>query len=71
MKCLKKLNYSELMNEDHHMKQYFKDYTLKDARTKFALETKMLETVKTHFSSDNEFSDDLWQFEAHHGLPRV
>ena len=46
------------------MKQYFKYFTLNDARTKFAIDTKMLKTVKSHFSSDREFAEELWQCEA-------
>ena len=51
------------------MKEYFKKYSLEDARTKFALDTKMLQSVKTNFFSDKEYSKDLWQCEA--GCGRV
>ena len=46
------------------MKPYFKYFSLCDARTKFAIDTKMLKTIKTHFSSDREYTEDLWQCEA-------
>ena len=46
------------------MKPYFKNFTLKDARMKFAIDSKMLETVKSNFSSDKEYADKLWQCEA-------
>ena len=69
MKKYTKIQYSDLQNDDCVMKEYFRKYFLRDARTKFAMDCKMLITVKSHFSSDKEFSDDLWECEA--GCGRV
>ena len=64
MKKYTKIKYSDFQNEDCYMKEYFKIYFLRDARTKFAMDCKMLVSVKSHFSSDKEFSDELWECEA-------
>ena len=69
MKSLKKLDYSKLKSEEFAMKKYFKEYSLDDARTKFALDNRMFRSVKSDFSSDPEFTNDLWQCEA--GCGRV
>ena len=69
MKKYTKIQYSDLQNDDCVMKDYFKQFFLKDARTKFAIDCKMLVSVKSHFSSDKGFSDELWECEA--GCGRV
>ena len=69
MKSYTKIDYFEMENDDFEMKKYFKKYLLKDARTKFALDCKMLRTVKSNFSSDKEYRDELWECEA--GCGRV
>ena len=69
MKSYSKLKFTELQNDDFSMKKYFKMYSLKDARTKFAVDCKMLQTIKSNLSSDKEYRDELWQCEA--GCGRV
>ena len=69
MMKLKKLDYIKLKDEEFEMKKYFQEYTLEDARTKFAVDTEMLRSVKMLFSSDPEFAADLWSCEA--GCGRV
>ena len=63
IKGYKKLKYDELIDEGCEMREYFKLYTLKDARTKFAMDTKMLPSVKSHFPSEKCFMDNLLKCE--------
>ena len=57
----KKLNYHELKNEECKTKEYFHDLTLSQAQVAFAIDTKMLRTVKSDFPSNKEYEDDLWR----------
>ena len=66
---LKKLDYFSLKDEEFAMKTYFYQYSLADARTKFAVDTEMLSSVKMFYSSDPEYAADLWGCEA--GCGRV
>ena len=59
IKYYKKLDYSELKEEDFEIKSYFKTMNLKDARTMFALRVKMTRYVKTHFFNDKEYAKSL------------
>ena len=54
IKSYKKIQFDVLKDEKCEMRPYFKEYSLKDVRTKFAIETKMLHTVKSHFPSENK-----------------
>ena len=68
MMKLKKLDYFTLKDEEFGMKTYFHEYSLADARTKFAVDTEML-AVKMSYSSNPEYAADLWGCEA--GCGRV
>ena len=61
MEPYKKLNAKELSKEEFKTKDYFKELNLSMARTKFAIDTSMLKTVKSNFPSDKKNEDDLWQ----------
>lgn len=60
-KSYKKLDYFSLKNEEFETKSYFKNLTLRDARTKFSVVSQMTRSVKMHFMSDKKFSAYLWQ----------
>ena len=57
----KKLDVIELSSENFETKSYFKELTLEQARTKFAIDSKMLMTVKSHFPSDKGNMEELWK----------
>ena len=57
----KKLNIIDLTNEEFETKKYMYEMSLSQVRTKFAIDTNMLRTVKSLFPSDQKFSDDLWR----------
>ena len=57
----KKLNYAQLSVEDFGTKRYFQEMNLSQARVMFALDTKMLKTVKSHYPSDRKNEEDLWE----------
>ena len=69
MRKLKKLDFFKFKNEECNMKKYFCDYSLDDARTKFAMDTEMLRSVKMFYSSNPMFAANLWSCEA--GCGRV
>ena len=68
MKHLKKLDFLKMKDDDFEIKRYFHEYSLEDARTKFSVDNQMF-TVKMCYSSDPEFTADLWVCEA--GCGRV
>ena len=55
-----KLNYESLKEENFEMKEYVTKMSLQDARTKFAIRSKMVKTVKFNYSSDPKHSSQLW-----------
>ena len=59
MKNYKKLDYSKHENEEFKMKDYMSSMNLKDARTKFAIDNRMVATIKSDFPSDPEYADKL------------
>ena len=63
MEPYKKLNSRELSKEEFKTKDYFHELNLGKARTKFAIDTSMLKTVKSNFASDRKYEDDMWQCE--------
>ena len=60
----KKLSSAQLSEENYGTKAYFHEMNLAQARVMFALDTKMLKTVKSHYPSDRRNEDDLG--ECHH-----
>ena len=60
IKSYKKLNYNELKDEEFKTRSYFEELTLSEAQVAFAIDTKMLNTVKSHFPSNKEFEDQVW-----------
>ena len=63
IKGYKKIKVEDLKDKRCELQEYFKFYNLKDARTKFALDTKMLPTIKSHFPSEKAFLDELLKCE--------
>ena len=63
MEPYKKLNASELGRKEFKMQEYFKELNLSQARTKFAIDTLMLKTIKSHFPSDKKYEEDMWKCE--------
>ena len=61
MEQYKKIKVIEMSAENFETKSYFNELTLDQARTKFAIDTKMLRTVKINFPSDLKNEDDLWK----------
>ena len=57
----KKLNYDTLKNEKFEMKEYLEELRLSDARLKFRIRSKMVETIAMNFSSDPIHVNRLWQ----------
>ena len=56
----KKIDHWKLKDEPFELKKYFTQLTLKDARVKFSLDTKMLRGIKAEFSSDPQNEAELW-----------
>ena len=54
------MDYEKLKNEPFETKPYFRSMTLRDARTKFSIDSSTLPTVKVHFSSDRQYAAELW-----------
>ena len=57
----KKLDANSLKEEDFKTKEYLVKMKLDDARTKFAIDNRMVKTVKSDFASDNKFADEMWE----------
>ena len=55
-----KIDSKEMSVEKFELKDYFKSLHLSESRDKFRLRSFMTRTVKTNFSSDKQFSADLW-----------
>ena len=62
MRPYKKLDVEVLKTEDFEMKEYFYTMKLNDVRTKFAIDNKMVNTIKSDFPSDPTYFDQLWTF---------
>ena len=61
MEPYKKLEVKELQKDEFKAKEYFYELTLSQSQVAFAIDTKMLKTVKSHFPSHKEYEDDLWK----------
>ena len=61
MEPYKKLNSTKLSQENFEIKSYFNEMNLNQARVKFAIDTNMLKTIKSHYPSDKKYEDDLWE----------
>ena len=57
----KKLNYDALKHEKFEIKEYLKELRLSDARMKFRIRSKMVETIAFNFSNDPININRLWQ----------
>ena len=57
----KKLEDSDLPEEEFGRKLYLEELDLTSARTKFKFRTKMSQYVKMNYSSSPEYSQDLWR----------
>ena len=64
MERYKKISSAQLSEENWGIKSYFREMNLTKARVMFALDTKMLKTVKSHYPSDRKNEEDMW--ECHH-----
>ena len=56
-----KIDYIQMKEEDFELKNYFKEMTIKDCRTKFSLFSQTTMTVKSNCMSDKEYAKDLWK----------
>ena len=56
----KKINYSEMSEDNFELKPYFKNLDLSWDRDKFRLRSKMTKTVKMNYPSDKGYKADLW-----------
>ena len=63
MEPYKKLNASQLNEDGFRTKAYFHELNLSQARIMFAIDTKMLKTIKSHYPSHKDYEDDLWECE--------
>ena len=63
MQSYKKLDVDKLKRDEFQMKEYFNYMKLGDVRTKFAIDNRMVKTVKSDFPSDPTYTDELWQCE--------
>ena len=63
MESYSKLNAKLLSEENFEPKPYFHELNLTQARVKFAIDTKMLKTVKSHYPSEKRYEDDMWECE--------
>ena len=57
----KKLDISEMRTESFEMKAYFSELNMHEARTKFAIRTKMVKTVKLNYKNDPKHKMSLWK----------
>ena len=57
----KKIDFMTMKEEEFELKNYFKEMTLKDSRTKFSVISQTTMTVKSHCMSDKENARVLWQ----------
>ena len=57
----RKLSFAELSEEDFETKPYFHELNLQQARLRFAIDTKMLRTIKSYYPSDKKNEDDFWE----------
>ena len=55
-----KLDYDVLKEERYEAKEYLRTLNLYDARLKFAIRSKMVQTVAFNYSSDPKHSSQLW-----------
>ena len=55
----KKLNSIGINNDMFETKPYFYELNLSQARIMFAIDTKMLKTIKSNYPSDKKYEDDL------------
>ena len=60
MKCQKKINKDEILEEPFETKAYMKNLTYDDAVLRFKLRAKVFKPIKTHFKSDPVFTEELW-----------
>ena len=61
MKHYKKIDANELSKERFEVKDYIKHLDYENAKLKFRLRSKTCPTIETHFKSDKNFTDDLWE----------
>ena len=59
MEPYKKLKSTKLSQENLEKTSYFKEMNLNQARVMFAIEPKMLKTIKSHSPSYKKYEDDL------------
>ena len=61
MEKYRKLEDSEMLNENFERKPYLRQLNLESARTKFKFQTKMTRFVKMNYSSSEEYTEDMWR----------
>ena len=60
MKKYMKIDYFEMKTEKYERKEYLKSMTLENSRVMFGLRSKMTRTIKTHYSHEKAFNNELW-----------
>ena len=63
-KRYKKIDLETFGENDFHLKPYFKEFNVADARLKFKLVSYMTPSVKMNFQSDRKFASDYWACEG-------
>lgn len=61
IKEYKKLDANLLKNENFEAKSYMKNLSIQNARTKFAIRTKMVRTVKLNYKNDPSNKRTMWE----------
>ena len=61
IKEYKKLDANLLKNENFKAKSYMKNLSIQNARTKFAIRTKMVRTVKLNYKNDPSNKRTMWE----------
>ena len=60
----RKLEESEVLEEEFGIQPYIKQLNLANARTKFKFRTKMTQHVKMNFSNSKQYTEDLWRCDS-------
>ena len=63
MKGLKKVKEGPMIHENFETRQYLKELTLDEARTKFKIRCEMTD-LKFNFKHDKKYSDELWKCDS-------
>ena len=59
-KKYKKVDFSDLAENDFNLKPYFKNLKIADSKLKFKLVSKMVPYIKMNFTSDKRYASESW-----------